>query len=84
MSTSGVAALDQAVQDTNVWLKAVAEQLHFEDRHHAYIALRAVLHALRDRLPPEVAVHLGGPASDADPRRLLRRLAYGRKAGERS
>lgn len=28
-------------------------------RYHAYNALRAVLHALRDRLPPDVAVHLG-------------------------
>jgi uncharacterized protein (DUF2267 family) len=59
MSTSGVTVLDHTVQETNVWLRIVAEQLHFEDRHHAYIALRAVLHALRDRLPPEVAVHLG-------------------------
>jgi len=59
MSASGVAALDQTVQETNVWLKALAEQLHFDDRHHAYNALRAVLHALRDRLPPEIAVHLG-------------------------
>ncbi|QWG17707.1 DUF2267 domain-containing protein [Bradyrhizobium sediminis] len=59
MSTSGVAALDHTVQETNAWLRAVAEQLHFEDRQHAYLALRAVLHALRDRLPPEVAVNLG-------------------------
>ena len=59
MNTSGVAARDHTVQETNAWLAAVAGQLHFEDRHHAYIALRAVLHALRDRLPPEVAVHLG-------------------------
>jgi uncharacterized protein (DUF2267 family) len=58
MSTSGLAVLDHTVQETNVWLKAVAEQLQL-DRHDAYIALRAVLHALRDRLPPEVAVHLG-------------------------
>lgn len=59
MSTSSVAVLDHTVQETNVWLRIVAEQLHLEDRHHAYVALRAVLHALRDRLPPEVAVHLG-------------------------
>ena len=32
---------------------------HLSDRHHAYNALRAVLHALRDRLTPEQAVHLG-------------------------
>ena len=58
MSTSHLAVLDHTVQETNIWLKAVAEQLQL-DRHDAYIALRAVLHALRDRLPPEVAVHLG-------------------------
>ncbi len=59
MSESGVAALDRTVQETNVWLKAIAEELNFEDRQQAYSALRAVLHALRDRLPPGVAVHLG-------------------------
>ncbi|MFK4602904.1 uncharacterized protein (DUF2267 family) [Bradyrhizobium diazoefficiens] len=60
MSTStGVTALDHSVQETNVWLKAIDEQLALENRHQAYSALRAVLHALRDRLPPEVAVKLG-------------------------
>lgn len=60
MSTStGVTALDHSVQETNVWLKAIDEQLALQSRHHAYNALRAVLHALRDRLPPEVAVKLG-------------------------
>jgi len=60
MSTStGVTALDHSVQETNVWLKAIDEQLALESRHHAYNALRAVLHALRDRLPPEVATKLG-------------------------
>jgi uncharacterized protein (DUF2267 family) len=58
MSTSGLAVLDHTVQETNVWLNAVAEQLQL-DRHDSYVALRAVLHALRDRLPPEVAVNLG-------------------------
>jgi uncharacterized protein (DUF2267 family) len=59
MSESGVAALDHTVQETNIWIKATAKQLHFEERHHAYSALRAVLHALRDRLTPDSAVHLG-------------------------
>ena len=38
MSVSGVTALDHTVQETNVWLKALAEELHFEDRH-AYRSL---------------------------------------------
>ncbi len=59
MSESGVAALDHTVQETNIWLKAIADELYFENRHQAYNALPAVLHALRDRLPPEAAVHLG-------------------------
>lgn len=59
MAVTGIASLEHSVQETNIWLKALAEQLHFEDRHHAYSALRAVLHALRDRLTPEMAVHLG-------------------------
>jgi len=58
MKASSVATLEHTVQETNIWLNALAEQLHF-DRHHAYSALRAVLHALRDRLTPEMAVHLG-------------------------
>jgi uncharacterized protein (DUF2267 family) len=59
MSDTQVAALDHAVQQTNIWLKTLGEQLHVEDRHVAYMALRAVLHVLRDRLTPEQAVHLG-------------------------
>jgi uncharacterized protein (DUF2267 family) len=58
MSTSGLAVFDHTIQETNIWLNAVAEQLQL-DRHDAYMALRAVLHALRDRLPPEVVVHHG-------------------------
>jgi len=59
MSNSQVPALDHTVQQTNVWLKKLTEDHHLGDRHHAYNALRAVLHVLRDRLTPEQAVHLG-------------------------
>jgi uncharacterized protein (DUF2267 family) len=59
MSELGVGALDHSIQETNIWFKALTEKLHFKDRHHAYSAVRAVLHALRDRLTPEMAVHLG-------------------------
>jgi uncharacterized protein (DUF2267 family) len=59
MSELSVPALDHTVQETNIWLKAIAKKLHFKERPHAYSALRAVLHALRDRLTPDSAVHLG-------------------------
>jgi uncharacterized protein (DUF2267 family) len=58
MSTTGLPVFDTTVQETNLWLKALMERLHTDDRHHAYLALRATLHALRDRLGPENAVHL--------------------------
>ena len=59
MSATGVTVLDHTVQQTNGWLKAVEAELELENRQDAYRALRAVLHALRDRLPPEVAIKLG-------------------------
>ncbi len=59
MSATGVNALDHTIQETAVWLKAVQEQSRLDNRQHAYNGLRAVLHALRDRLPPEVAIKLG-------------------------
>jgi uncharacterized protein (DUF2267 family) len=55
---SGHESFDHAIQEGDLWLRKVAERLHFEDRRHAYSGLRAILHALRDRLTPESAVHL--------------------------
>ncbi len=71
MSATGVAALDHAVQEINVCLKGLEEELRLENRQQAYNALRAVLHALRDRLPPEVAIKLGAQFST-----LLRGIYY--------
>ncbi len=48
-----VSAVDHSVQQINIWLKTLGEELHSEDRHDAYRALRAVLHVLRDRLTAE-------------------------------
>jgi uncharacterized protein (DUF2267 family) len=58
MSTTGLPVFNTTVQETNLWLKAIMDGLHTDDRHLAYLALRATLHALRDRLGPENAVHL--------------------------
>ena len=54
-----MAALDHTIQETNVWLRKLVDDHDLGDRPHAYTALRAVLHVLRDRLTPEQAVHLG-------------------------
>ena len=58
MTTTGLKVFDETLQVTNSWLKDLMEMLHIDDRQLAYRALRAVLHALRDELEPELAVHL--------------------------
>jgi uncharacterized protein (DUF2267 family) len=59
MSQSGIEAIDRTIHKTNEWLGAVVRCAPELDRHHAYAALRAVLHALRDRLPVEAAANFG-------------------------
>jgi uncharacterized protein (DUF2267 family) len=53
-----VHAIDEAINKTNHWLEDIERNGNYEDRRHAYACLRAVLHALRDRLDIEVAAHL--------------------------
>lgn len=59
MNETHLPVLDHTIQLTNLWLKKLDEEYHLGGRHNAYSALRAVLHALRDRLTPEQAIHLG-------------------------
>lgn len=59
MSTTGLEVFDSTVQKTNLWLREIMDELATEDRHLAYEALRAALHALRDRLPVNEAADLG-------------------------
>jgi|SRR5205823_6888539 len=59
MNSTGVDVFDTTLQKTSVWLKGVMEKMGWEDRHRAYSVLRAVLHALRDRLIVDEAVNLG-------------------------
>jgi uncharacterized protein (DUF2267 family) len=54
---TGFEVFDRTVQKSLEWIDAVADALH-ADRHHGYAALRAVLHALRDRLGVAEAVEL--------------------------
>jgi uncharacterized protein (DUF2267 family) len=50
--------VERSAEKANIWLKDVAAELGNDDRHYAYRALRAVLHALRDRLTIDVAAKL--------------------------
>ena len=55
-ATTHLDVLDRSVEKANIWINDVAAELGTADRHEAYRALRAFLHALRDRLPvPEAA-----------------------------
>lgn len=60
MSITGVEAFDTTLQKTHIWLNEVVTELGWEDnRHWAYLALRSVLHTLRDHLTVEEAMDLG-------------------------
>jgi uncharacterized protein (DUF2267 family) len=59
MSATGLEVFDTTVQKTNSWLNELREMLGWQDRHRAYRALRATLHALRDRLTVEEVAQFG-------------------------
>jgi len=56
---AGVHEFDEFLRDANAWLIAVMDQLKTEDARVGRAALKATLHVLRDRIPPDSAVHLG-------------------------
>ncbi len=58
MSSTIEGVFDKTMEKTNAWLKEVEDAMGWEDRHKAYMALRAVLHALRDRLTPDETADL--------------------------
>ncbi len=58
MSTTGLEVFDKSVQTTNMWLDEIMENIG-PDRQLAWHVQGAVLRATRDRLPPELAAHLG-------------------------
>jgi len=60
MSTTGLEIFDTTLQKTHIWLNAIMTELGWEDdRHRAYLALRTVLHLLRDHFTVEGAMDLG-------------------------
>ena len=58
MSATGLDVFDRTLQTTNIWLDEIM-QVVGPDRQVAWKVLSVVLHKLRDRLPVEVAAHLG-------------------------
>jgi uncharacterized protein (DUF2267 family) len=58
MSSTGLDVFDKTLQTTHIWLDEIMETTG-PDRQVAWHLLRAVLHALRDRLPIGLMAHLG-------------------------
>jgi uncharacterized protein (DUF2267 family) len=50
MSATGLDVFDTTLQKTHRWLNELMQIMEWDDKDHAYLALRATLHALRDRL----------------------------------
>src|SRR3977135_3061708 len=50
MSMTGLAVFDTTLQKTHQWLNDLMQLLDWGDKSKAYLALRATLHELRDRL----------------------------------
>ena len=53
-----VSFIERTVEKTHVWLSDVSKRIGIDDKHVAYLVLRAVLHALRDRLDADTSAHL--------------------------
>jgi uncharacterized protein (DUF2267 family) len=58
MSATGLDVFDKSIQTTNIWLNEIMEDMG-PDRQIAWHLLGAVLRTMRDRLPPDLAAHLG-------------------------
>ena len=59
MDTTAAKLFAETLEKTGLWLEELAQDLGNVPLHRAYSVLRAVLHALRDRLTVEEAVTLG-------------------------
>jgi uncharacterized protein (DUF2267 family) len=59
MSMTGLDAFDNTLQKSNIWLNEIMQELDSNDKHRAYLALRSVLHTLRDRLIVSEVAELG-------------------------
>jgi uncharacterized protein (DUF2267 family) len=59
VSATSLDVFDTTLHKTYSWLNDFAQALGWPDRHKAYLALRASLHARRDRLTVEEVAQLG-------------------------
>ena len=60
MSATGLDVFDKTLQTTHIWLDELMQDESIgPDRQVAWHVLGVVLRAIRDRIPLELAVHLG-------------------------
>ena len=59
MSITGLDAFDTTVHKTNRWLNELSELAGWDSKQKAYLAMRATLHALRDRITVDEVAQLG-------------------------
>lgn len=59
MADTGIASLDNATHQANVWLNELTDLMYWDDKQHSYRLLRSVLHALRDWMNTDEAADLG-------------------------
>ena len=71
MRTDRASIIDHSVETTHIWLNELAAELGTEDRRYAYRVLRAVLHAVRDRLTVDEAAQLAAQLPE-----LIRGIYY--------
>jgi uncharacterized protein (DUF2267 family) len=71
MSSTGLAVFESTIHKSNQWLQELMALLGTDDKQRAYAALRAALHALRDRLSVDESAQFGAQLP-----MLLRGLYY--------
>jgi uncharacterized protein (DUF2267 family) len=59
MSASGFEGIDHTVELTHRWINELDAMISWENKPRAYRLLKAVLHAVRDWLQVNDAMHLG-------------------------
>jgi len=59
LTLKNLRVFENTQQKTAHWIENVAHTMGSTDMERSYHILRSVLHAVRDRLPPDDAVHLG-------------------------
>ncbi|MFP4415787.1 MAG: DUF2267 domain-containing protein [Chitinispirillaceae bacterium] len=54
---TGLSVFDSTIQKSNLWLNEIMDELNWNSRQRAYLALRAVLHTLRDTMSVDEAAN---------------------------